>query len=660
MKANETILQKILEGTQQYVVPLFQRPYKWDTKHWSALWDDIIDIHDDDPGRTHFLGSMVTMPTTSVPEGVSKYLLIDGQQRLTTICILLAALRDKAKTISGSNLAEQINARFLVNQYETGNDFFKVLPTQADRDLFQNIIQNNSTTGHDQIAKAYAFFERKLRQGNCDLVEIARIITNRLSIVSIVLDPDDNPYLVFESLNAKGEPLAQSDLIRNYFFMRIHTSEQREIYDTIWLPMQTSLDESLTEFIRHFLMKDGFTVKREEVYSTLKNYASKKNSKEILDYLREIAKYSQYYSRLVQPSKEVISSLRTSLMRLNRLAVTTAYPFLLNCYHEFDNDDLTEADFSEILRTIENFIIRRFVCNIPTNQLNKIFPTLYPQAKKRVDTTLVEATKTILQTKNYPKDPLFRERLMDTKLYGSDRTSRAKLILESLELSHGHKEQVVFDNLTVEHVMPQTMTDWWAEHLGGNYEVVHELYVHTLGNLTLSGYNPELSNSEFPRKRSYLTNSNLQLNRYFSSVEEWNQSAIERRAQELADKVLGIWPYIGDKDPSTVSDGDITGLKPRKLCICGQEFPVDSWRDVMEQTLKSVLDLEPDIFEEVVAAYPHFIGKDPSRFTKARELPNGLFFEVNRSANTIIRFCRQVIETVGLTTEDWTVETPSS
>lgn len=257
MKASETKLQPIIEGTKQYVVPLFQRPYSWTKKEWEILWNDIVELCTVDNPRTHFVGSIVTMPTISVPEGVTKYLLIDGQQRLTTIFILLALLRDKAKHDGEDKLSEEINNTLLVNPYKRDTDFYKIQPTQIDMASFQKLILSETISSKDQIVEAYQFFERKFRQANLNITTIKKIITNNLSVVSIVLDLEDNPHLVFESLNAKGRPLTQADLIRNYFFMKIHINKQEVIYSKYWKPMQDALGENLTEFIRHYLMKGG-------------------------------------------------------------------------------------------------------------------------------------------------------------------------------------------------------------------------------------------------------------------------------------------------------------------------------------------------------------------------------------------------------------------
>ncbi len=230
------------------------------------LWNDLVELCGVDNPRTHFIGSMVTMPTSSVPEGVAKYLLIDGQQRLTTIFILLALLRDKAKKNHQEELAEEINDTLLINRYKKGTDHYKLQPTQIDRESFRELLHSGTNHTQNKISEAYSFFNRQLTKSGLDGETIKKVITSNVSVISIVLDQEDDPYLVFESLNAKGRPLTQSDLIRNYFFMKIHTNEQESIYAQYWEPMQIALGNSLTECIRHYLMKDGTFVKQSDVY----------------------------------------------------------------------------------------------------------------------------------------------------------------------------------------------------------------------------------------------------------------------------------------------------------------------------------------------------------------------------------------------------------
>lgn len=653
MQAKETKLQDIIEGTKQYVIPLFQRTYSWTNKEWEVLWNDLVELCGMETPRTHFIGSIVNMPTVSVPEGVAKYLLIDGQQRLTTIFIILTLLRNKASENQNPRFADEINNTLLVNQYKDGIDHYKLMPTQVDRTTFENLINGKPNETENQITRAYVFFEKKLKQLELEPEKLKKIITQYFSVVSIVLDADDNPYLVFESLNAKGRPLTQADLIRNYFFMRIHVDLQEKVYNDYWLPMQNALADTLTEFIRHFLMRNGTIIKQGDVYYALKENVSTTNATQ---YLSELKKFSIYYQRLIYPEFEPDFQIQKYLLRLNRIEVTTAYPLLLNFYSNYAEGVITKDDFVSILKTLENYLIRRFVCNVPSNQLNKIFPILYPQIQAKHSDNILEGFKTVLQSRGYPKDNEFYLRFRETKFYGGgDRQIKTKLILETIEEDYAHKERVPFDNLTIEHIMPQTLSVWWQTELGIDWEETHDLFLHTIGNLTLTAYNTELSNDSFPTKKVTFHESHLELNKYFTTVENWTRKDIEERAENLAKKALELWSYFGQENTSPTDLQEVTGTTPILLVILGQRFPVESWRDVLEQTLNTIAYLEPEKFEVLAHNFPRYLGKDKNKFKAIRQLENGYFIEVNLSAQSIQKICYQAMETIELTSEEWNV-----
>jgi uncharacterized protein with ParB-like and HNH nuclease domain len=659
MQASETKLQQIIEGTKQYVVPLFQRPYSWKKSEWQMLWDDLLDLCELETPRTHFMGSIVTMPTNSIPEGVSKYLLIDGQQRLTTIFILLCALRNHARQIEDKRLSAKIDA-ILTNLHEDGMDYFKLQPTQVDRDIFHQLIQDNESNEvieNNSILECYTFFFKKIRQLNSDLQQLQKIICTNLSVVSVVLSSNDDPYLVFESLNAKGRALTQADLIRNYFFMRIHVDKQDLIYTKYWQPMQELLGDNLTEFIRHYLTKNGIDVKQSDIYFQLKE---KINQSDALSHLQDLYKFADYYSRLLNPELENNLKVRKRLIRINRLEVATVYPFLLNCYDEWMQKRISENELIEIFHILENFLIRRFVCNVQTRGLNRIFALLYSQVIKDVDidsNAFVERVKSVLQTKDYPKDAEFKERLLDVKLYGSNRSEKARLILESIEESFRHKEQISFDNLTIEHILPQTLNNWWKDHLGQDWEITYELFLHTIGNLTLTAYNGELSNSDFVTKKKEYQNSHLELNSYFQDIDTWKREDIEKRAENLSHEIVNIWKYFGTEALQHSQSNSLKGSIPKSLHIFGEEYPVRSWRDVLEVTLNTIADLEPDRFQDIMAQFPRLLGWDQKNFRSTRQLKNGVYIETNFSAKDISSLCHRAIETAGLSTQDWHVDT---
>ncbi|HEY1378080.1 MAG TPA: DUF262 domain-containing protein [Gemmataceae bacterium] len=546
MHAGETKIQTIIDSQRQYVIPLFQRPYSWESAQWGTLWQDLAELCEEDNPRNHFIGSIVTLPSKSVPEGVTKYTLIDGQQRLTTLLVVLAVIRDKARDRAG-NLADKIDDLLLKNRHQEGTDVYKLLPTQADRPAFCAVMDAAPRPKAAPITAAYEFFERKVRLNpDIGLETLYNVVRNHLVLVSILLDRDDNPYLIFESLNAKGRPLTQADLIRNFFFMRLPVNVQEKVYADHWKPMQDRLGDRLTEYIRHFLMRDGKVVRQTDVYFTLKERVEDRGPDDVLAYLREVAEFSRYYAKLLRPADEPCQPIRERIDRLDRYEATTAYPFLLDVYHDFHHKRLSEADFVGVLDMLECFLIRRFICGVATSGLTKIFPALYDQARQAP--TLVEGVRQALRDKSLPRDPQFREEFVTAKIYGGDRSAKAKLILQRLEESYGHKEAVDLDGLTIEHVMPRTPTDWWRQHLGEDWEAVHAEWLDTVGNLTLTGYNSELSNADFPAKKAQLEASHVELNRYFAGVDTWDEQAIAKRGDALAARAVAIWPDFSGRD----------------------------------------------------------------------------------------------------------------
>ncbi len=659
MQARETTLREIIQGEKQYIVPLFQRPYSWEKSQWEQLWNDIIELLDNEFNSPHFFGSIVTMQIESSPEGISKFLLIDGQQRLTTILILLATIRDQANIIDSYKLVDKINNNYLTNTYEEGDNFFKLLPTQIDGQFFYDII-NQENIGIKQsknyIYECYLFFSRKIKrlsEGECG--KLIDIIGSYLIVISIVLGKDDNPYLVFESLNAKGQPLTQADLIRNYLFMGIQGSDQDKIYEQYWLPMQNLLQDNLTDFLRYYLTKKGKDIKTNQVYFALKEQAIKYD---IRDYLKDIYKFAHYYAIFLNPELEKNIQVRKSLKRIKSLDIKTVYPFLLNCYNDWQENRLTETDFLEICKIIENFIIRRFVCNVQTRGLNRIFALLYTQVSKNTDLeniNFLDELKRHLQTQDYPQDEEFRDKIKQVKLYGSNRTEKARLILESIEESFGHKETVSFDNLTIEHIMPQRLNEWWKNHLGEDYEIIYELLLHSLGNLSLTAYNSELSNDTFINKQKELKNSHLEINKYFQTVTNWHKEDIENRAEKLADIALKIWSYFGDKNYKYKSRKGVTGTTPKSLKMFEEEYSVKSWRDILEITLNNIAEVETDKFEELLLTFPRFLSKNKGDLRATRQLKNDIFVEVQLSAQDIYSFCQKILETCDLSSDDWQI-----
>ncbi len=459
--------------------------------------------------------------------------------------------------------AEEIHENLLVNKWKSNDNHFKLLPTQVDRDTHKALV-NSDDIQHNKsnIKQAYDFFKKKIINTEIELRELKSLVSNRLSLVSIVLASDDNPYLVFESLNAKGRPLTQADLIRNFFFMRIPTEMHEEVFQIHWKPMQDFFGDSLTEYIRHYLMRKGKFVRKNDVYIDLKKLVTQENA---INQIEQLYRFSNYYKCIISPEFEENIDVRNAITRLNELEAKTTYPFLLYAFSLYKDNQLSSSNLVAVIKVIENYLIRRFVCNIPTNELNKIFPSLVLKVEGFEQNELLEELKATLQNRGYPKDQEFVEKLTTSKLYGAgDRARKTKFMLVSIEESYKHKEKVNYDNLTVEHIMPQTLTDSWKITLGEDWDEIHDAHLHVIGNLTLTAYNSEMSNESFQKKTKHLSNSHLEINKGFKSLQTWGHDEIKARTRKLVDKCLEIWSYFGSKENEIK---DVKGTSPRLLLL---------------------------------------------------------------------------------------------
>jgi len=544
MKAGEVVFQQLLDGKIQYRVPLFQRTYSWEEEDWQQLWDDLLDIYDLSQPKSHFIGAVVTLPIPDSPERCSKFMLIDGQQRLTTLFVLLAAIRDLAKA-SGNQLADEIHEECLINRFaKDPEEFRKMKPTQADLAAFNAIVDGQSSDG-SLIGKARAFFDKALGLGDLegkpiDLVTMKSCITDYLNLVSIRLDQDDSPHRIFESLNNTGQPLTASDLIRNYIFMSIpDEGEQADCYNRYWYPMQERMGKELSSFVWRYLMKDGSLLRYDDVYEEMREYIDEAGET-VVQVLEDLDRHSQYYVKFWRPdANEESLEVRAQLERLNAWEVDVSYPFLLTAMHKRETGMITDKDLLQVLRMIESYIIRRSICGIPTNRLRRVFALMSNQIS---DARFVESCKEYLIDNEWPTDDKFHGMFQTARIYVRSRLARARLILASLEKSFEHHEPIeMTDRITIEHLMPQTLSEEWRQELGAEFYRVYEDLLHSVGNLTFSGYNQEMGNEPFQYKKQILAQSHFELNRSILSASQWTEQEIRSRAKELADRAVQIW-----------------------------------------------------------------------------------------------------------------------
>lgn len=550
MEASPAKVIQYFNGEKQNLIPLFQRPYSWRKPNWQTLWDDMLVQYDAEDKSAHFMGTIVSVPAKSVPVGVSKHLIIDGQQRLTTVSILLAALRD---TLDQKN-SERIQEVYLINKHAADpEDVLKFVPTQANREEYKAIILGeNAGENRGSMTDAYDFFLSQLKTSvdlNGDPVDVRKVLAtveSALQIVMINLGEDDDPYLIFESLNFKGAELTQADLVRNYILMRFRHSasaggEQERIYKKYWLPIETKLGGNLTEFLRHYAMKEGENIYQRGIYVATKSRLKSMNTAHAVESeVEQMMTFATMYSSILNPDQEADPKIRGRLRNIKELDVGTSYPLLLRLLDARRRGILMADDLEKCLGLIESFVVRRAIAAVPTNALNKLFLQWARQFPADSHATwLLTSMSSGAGGRRFPNDAEFGDAFKYQRQYGRGYT---KWVLVKLEQSFGHKEQVNLENTTIEHIMPQTMTDAWVQELGGSVVgEVHARYLDTFGNLTLTGYNAELGNLPFADKKAKLENTHIEMTRELLKEARWSDAQIEERASRLLAIALGLW-----------------------------------------------------------------------------------------------------------------------
>jgi uncharacterized protein with ParB-like and HNH nuclease domain/alkylated DNA nucleotide flippase Atl1 len=580
MEVGESTLKKLIEGEKQFQVPLYQRQYSWQTPELAQLWDDILEQYDlltpDGEGQTHldapshFIGSMVLAPSPMMQaHGVTPFLVIDGQQRLSSLLLALCAVRDEAATHEPS-VVERFNERYLINKYGEGQSYYRLLPTQADRRAFFDCVEpSGEPKRNDLVSRAYAFFRGKLTQpgpdgGPLDLNRLEGVLRERLQFVAITCGKNDNVHRIFESLNDRGVRLTQADLLRNYVFMLLPTKAE-EVYAKVWLPMQKSLTPRQLEILVFvdLIVRGNATVKRPDIYRAQQERLEPKERDEeaIEAEVRELARRSRLFKLMVDPQSETDPGIRPALERLEAWGAQTAYPLLLYLMDLRSRGECSDQEISEALAYVESFLVRRMVAGVPTNNLNRIFNGLIPQLPTNLP--IAEAVRHALsgERKFWATDRRFREAIRTRPFYFQGRPQQRMHVFRRLEESYEHAEPVDWGaaELSIEHVMPQSLTEEWREALaaaGDDPDIVHEELLHTLGNLTVTAYNGQLSNHPFERKKQILMGSHLELNRHIIPSESWTREQILARADELAERAIKIWPgpLAGVEEPEEGRD----------------------------------------------------------------------------------------------------------
>lgn len=614
MKATEAKLLEFLKKAAQFVIPIYQRTYSWGPKECQQLWDDIIRAGKNDAVPAHFVGSIVYVEKGLYQvSSQSPLLVIDGQQRLTTVTLLIEALARRlgdTEPIDGFS-AKKLRNYYLLNPLEDGEKRYKLVLSQTDKTTLMAVLdQHPLPKDHSlRVSANFDFFERQLA-GNSPAVEPLCRGLAKLIIVDISLNRDqDNPQLIFESLNSTGLELSQADLIRNFILMGLETQLQTKLYEQYWRPMEVNFGQEayaseFDSFMRHYLtVKTGEIPNVRAVYDAFKQYARSGQVTSTEQLVADIRTYAGHYCAMALGS-EPDADLKAAFHDIRELRVDVAYPFLLELYHDYSTGTLPKADLLRAARLIESYVFRRSVCGIPTNSMNKTFATFGRALKKDRYLESIEAHFLLLPSyRRFPGDDEFRREIQTRDLYNFRNRSYWLRRLEN----HDRKERVYIDEYTIEHIMPQNenLSAEWKAELEPEWEQVHATFLHTLGNLTLTGYNPELSDRPFAEKQKMkggFAESPLRLNQGLGAVARWDRQAILDRAGQLATLATKVWPA------PTLPDDVLNAYKARPTAAV---YTIDDHphlatgplRTLFEEFRKQVLALDPCVTEEFLKLY---------------------------------------------------------
>lgn len=554
----------MVQGTKQFQVPLYQRPYSWLEPQLKQLWGDLLAeadrLKDEEGGSGHFLGSVVLAPSPVAlgPSGLQRWLVVDGQQRLTTLMIALAAIRDHVAE-EEPRLAQRIDVEYLINQFETGDARLRLLPTQADRDAFRAcVLRLPGADTADGVGAAYRFFQAELAVADDpddphDVARIEQVIRRRLRLVEIVAEPGDNVHRIFQSLNNTGLQLSQADLFRNHLFMLLPTRAE-QVYGDVWLPMQEAMRAHLELLMwLELLLWGNDKAKQGDVFRVRADLLQERGETEdaVVTEIGEFARRSRHLALLLDPTQEKDPAVRDALTRLEEWGGQIAYPTAMLLLDRRDRSALPSAEVARGLALLESFLVRRMIVGVAPNNLNRILNAVPREIGAAED--IVDALHQYLSgTRRYwPTDAALRDAVLSKPFYWSGRGPQRSFVLRRIEESYRPPEPIDWARAkpTVEHVMPQSLNDEWTQQLAAHAEreavtvtELHDSLVHTLGNLTLTALNPVLSNHPFERKRQILDRGALAMNREIQAAEQWGPTEIRERSARLATRMIKIWP----------------------------------------------------------------------------------------------------------------------
>ncbi|MEG9861711.1 MAG: DUF262 and DUF1524 domain-containing protein [Parvularculales bacterium] len=655
MDAKHTNLLNFIGGSFQFLIPIYQRKYSWDRVQCEQLWNDIIRAGKGDSIESHFIGSIVYVADTDAHN--APLLVIDGQQRLTTLTLLISALSyalGEQEPYNGFS-QKKLKGYYLINEPETGNMRRKLVLSETDRDTLFAVIDGQDTRDlpenySHRIKDNFLFFEERIKEYANDLESVCRGLSKLLVVYVALSRKGDNPQLIFESMNSTGRELSQADLIRNFVLMGLDTGLQERLYNQYWRSMeqafgQEAYDKHFDKFMRYFLIvKTGNMPRLDDVYTAFKDYARPEeiDTQRIEELVKDICQYSRYFCAMAL-DKESDPDLKAAFNDLRELRVDVAYPLLLVLYADFKSEVLEHDDFLEAVRLVETYVFRRAVCEIPTNSMNKTFATFAKALKKDCYLESIIAHFLLMPSyRRFPSDEEFREKIKLRNLYNFPRRSYWLRRFENF----GRKERVPVGEYTIEHIMPQSLTKEWKTVLGEDWQQIHERYLHTLGNLTLTGYNSEYSDRPFVEKRDMkggFRHSPLKVNSGLGELDEWTDKTIINRANSLAEKAINVWrfPYISEDILETYRPKEVS---PSTYSFEDHRHLTSSpTKQLFESLQREILNLDPCVSEEILKHYIAY--KAETNFVDVIPQAKGLQLILNMEFMDISdpkRLCRNI------------------
>ena len=637
MEAKSLQLLDFLKGDIQFQVPIYQRRYEWEEKECKRLWKDLLRVGKDEDTESYFLGSIVCMNPNpeSHPSEITEYLIIDGQQRLATLALLIAALGKaiEDRSVEIGTTQERLKNSYLFNVYETGEYRHKQILTEHDKETLIRLLEGRETPDNQSIKllNNYEFFKEELQPDNLEVVYKG---LHKLTITSITLKAGlDHPQLIFESINSTGKDLEAVDLMRNYILMGQTPDLQKRLYEEYWRPMEQRFGADYTDPLRLFitdyimLKTQEPVIKKDDVYEEFKRQVLAKDEDTLEESIKEICRYSKYYVRFAL-LEEDDRELRERFESFDAFQITIVFPLLLSLYEDYMEGLIQKTEFIEVLRLIENYIVRRIICAKSTKHMRKVFLALISKINKsNYIESLKEAFAELTSQARYYSDTDFKEHFCNDEVYNQ---RGCNYLLYRLENYARPKEQIPLKDCSKERIMPQATArvDEWKEELGKNWEEVYNKYLNTIGNLTLTGYNPELGIRSFKDKKDILRKSRLSLNQDIIRVERWDETAIINRANNLSEKALKIWPDHG----KVIQE---TGEQQKKdWTLADHPHLTGETMELFKQLRRGVRQLDDSISERIRKPYIAY-GMNPTLVTvyprtkRLRLLLNLPFSDIN-------------------------------